>query len=125
MLHTSCPTVSGLITGVNEGKEPELRLSDAISLGSAALLGLSVTGSQAQKPTSAVGSVTDTAQLTAAAHTHKNMSICMHARVHTHTHTHTLLIPESNLIPVPTQVITFSTLLIFNNAYSSAIDTVC
>lgn len=67
--------VSVLIIGVNEGKEPELCLSDAISQGSAALLGLSVTGSQAQKPTSAAGSVTDTAQLTAATDTHKHLSI--------------------------------------------------
>lgn len=72
--YTSCPAASGLITEVNEGEEPELRCSDALSLspGSAALLGLNVTGGQAQKPTSAVGSVTDTAQLTAAAHTRKN-----------------------------------------------------
>lgn len=75
---TSCPTVFGLITGVNEGKEPELWLSDALSPGSAVLLGLNITGSQAQKPTSAVGSMTDTAQLTAAAHTHKSMYIHMH-----------------------------------------------
>ena len=29
--YTSFPTVSGLITGVNESKEPELRFSDALS----------------------------------------------------------------------------------------------
>lgn len=84
----SCPTVSGLITGVNEGKKLELCFSDALSPGSAAQLGRDVTGSQAQKPTSAVGSMTDMAPLTAAAHTLKNMHAHMHPPVRIQTHTY-------------------------------------
>lgn len=100
--------VSGLITGVNEGKEPELRLSDAISLGSAALLGLSVTDSQAQKPTCALSWMTGTTQLTAAACTHKNTSAA----------TYTAEVTLSYILP--TLVITF---LVINNVYSSVTDT--
>lgn len=55
----------------------------SLSVGSAALLGLR----KAQKPTSAEGSMTDTTQLTAAAHTHTKPC------THTVTHTHTLLNP--------------------------------
>lgn len=100
--------VSSLITGVNEGKEPEFRLSDAFPLGSAALLGLSVTGSQAQKPTCALSSMTGTTQLTAAACTHKTKS----------TATYTVEVTLSYILP--TQVINF---LVLNNVYSSVTDT--
>lgn len=60
----------------------------SLSIGPVTLLGPDVTGSQAQKPTSAIGSMTDTAQLTAAAHTHKTMYAHTHAPVHTKTHTY-------------------------------------
>ena len=72
--YTSCPTVSGLITGVNEG--PVVRCLLSLSRPRHSAGTQRYTGGQAQKPTSAAGSVTDTAQLMAANHTH------------THTHTH-------------------------------------
>lgn len=59
------------------------KLSLSLSLGSAALLGLDATASKAQKPTSAVGSMTDAAQLTAAGHTGKTMQGREHAPART------------------------------------------